>query len=105
VPDHVADTFREGMGGGGVGDATGRRASFREWTWDPDPADGWVQAEYEFVLQAADATVQVVRETHRLGAFSRGTWLRLLTAAGFGTVTAEGSRAGTRGSLFTARRP
>jgi SAM-dependent methyltransferase len=105
VPDHIADTFREGTGGGGSGDATGRHASFREWTWDPDPADDWIQAEYEFVLRSADATVEVVRETHRLGAFSRATWLRLLSGAGFGTVTAEGSRRGMRGSLFTARRP
>lgn len=105
VPDHVADTFREGAGGGGTSDATGRRASFREHTWDPDPADDWVQAEYEFVLRSPDATVQVVREKHRLGAFSRATWLRLLTGAGFGTVTAEGPRTGMRGTLFTARRP
>jgi SAM-dependent methyltransferase len=104
VPDHVADTFREGIGGGGGSDASGRQASFREWIWDPDPADDWVQAEYEFVLRAADATVQVVRETHRLGSFSRDTWLRLLTDAGFGTATAEGSHGGMRGSLFVASR-
>jgi SAM-dependent methyltransferase len=105
VPDHVADAFKEVSGGGGGSDATGRRASFREHTWDPDPADDWVQAEYEFVLRSADGTVQVVREKHRLGAFSRATWLRLLTGAGFGAVTAEGPRTGMRGTLFAARRP
>ena len=116
VPDHIADTFRESAGGGGGGsDAAGRQASFREWTWDPDPADDWVQAEYEFVLREADATVQVVRETHRLGAFSRATWLRLLADAGFQTLTTEGfgedtdsggesSRGVMRGYLFTGRR-
>ena len=83
VPDHVAETFQAGRGGGGGGDAAGRRASFREWTWDPDPADDWVRAEYEFVLRAADGSVQVVREAHRLGAFRRGAWLRLLAGAGF----------------------
>ena len=80
VPDHVADAFQPISGGGGGSDASGRQASFTEWTWDPDPADDWIQAEYEFVLRDADATVQVVRETHRLGAFSRATWLRLLAA-------------------------
>jgi SAM-dependent methyltransferase len=105
VPDHVADTFQAVNGGGGGSDGTGRQASFTEWTWDPDPADDWVQAEYEFVLRGADATVHVVRETHRLGAFRRATWLRLLSGAGFGTVTAEASPAGLRGSLFVARRP
>jgi SAM-dependent methyltransferase len=83
VPDHIAETFQAGSGGGGSGDATGRHASFREWAWDPDPADSWIQVEYEFVLRAADGTVQVIREAHRLGAFSRHAWLRLLAEAGF----------------------
>ena len=39
--------------------------------------------EYEFTLRAADGTVQIVREAHRLGAFRRDTWLRLLADAGF----------------------
>jgi SAM-dependent methyltransferase len=83
VPDYTAETFRAGSGHGGSSDPAGRQATFREWTWDPDPTDSWVQSEYEFVLRAADGTVQVVQETHRLGAFSRGTWLRLLADAGF----------------------
>jgi SAM-dependent methyltransferase len=103
VPDHIADTFRAGSGGGGGGDATGRQASFREWTWDPDPGDDWVRAEYEFVLRAADGTVQVVREEHRLGAFGRGTWLRLLQDAGF--EAREGRAGRIRGHLFIGRRP
>jgi SAM-dependent methyltransferase len=120
VPDHTAETFRAtGSGGGGGGDAAGRRASFREWTWDPDPADDWVQAEYEFTLRAADGAVQVVREAHRLGAFSRGTWLRLLAGAGFdpearsgpdapsGPETPPGQNAGglMPRNLFIGRRP
>jgi SAM-dependent methyltransferase len=103
VPDHIADTFRESAGGGGGSDATGRQASFREWTWDPDLADDWIQAEYEFVLRDADATVRVVRETHRLGAFSQRTWLRLLTDAGFDTLTSE-DPGEMRGHLFTGQR-
>jgi SAM-dependent methyltransferase len=102
VPDHIADTFRAGSGGGGGHDATGRQASFRERTWDPDPADTWVQAEYEFFLRAADGTVQVVREEHRLGAFGRGTWLRLLEDAGF--EAREGRAGRMRGHLFTGRK-
>jgi len=103
VPDHIADTFRESAGGGGGSDAAGRQASFREWTWDPDPADDWVQAEYEFVLREADATVQVVRETHRLGAFRRATWLALIAEAGFDALTTE-DPAEMRGQLFLGRR-
>jgi SAM-dependent methyltransferase len=112
VPDYTAETFHAASGRGGSSDAAGRQASFREWTWDPDPADDWVQAEYEFVLRAADSTVRVVRETHRLGAFSRGTWLRLLAAAGFkpGTDSGTGVLAGPGASariplnVFTGRR-
>jgi SAM-dependent methyltransferase len=103
VPDHIADTFRAGSGGGGGSDDSGRQASFRERTWDPDPADDWVQAEYEFTLRAADGTVRVVREEHRLGAFSRATWLRLLGAAGFDARDGQAGR--MRGHLFLARRP
>jgi hypothetical protein len=35
------------------------------------------------VLSAPDGAVQVVHEAHRLGAFSRDAWLRLLAGAGF----------------------
>ena len=118
VPDYLADTFRAASGGGGGRDAAGRQASFREWAWDPDPADEWIQVEYEFTLHAADGTVRVVREAHRLGAFRRDTWLRLLAGAGFdpvpgpgdggshaGSSPGEGSRGGMRGHLFIGRRP
>jgi SAM-dependent methyltransferase len=103
VPDHVADAFQPYSGGGGGSDGTGRQASFTEWTWDPDPADDWIQAEYEFVLRDADGAVRVVTETHRLGAFRRATWLRLLAEAGFDTVTTE-DPAEIRGHLFIGRR-
>jgi hypothetical protein len=111
VPGHTAETFRAGSGGGGSGDGTGRRGSFREWAWDPDPADEWIQVEYEFVLRAADGSAQVVREAHRLGSFRRATWLRLLAGAGFepeARIGAEsGGDAGGRapGNLFIGRRP
>jgi SAM-dependent methyltransferase len=130
VPDYTAETFQPATGGGGgARDATGRQASFREWTWDPDPADDWIQSEYEFTLYAADGIVEVVHEAHRLGAFRRGTWLRLLADAGFepqpgpGDETAPapgagpgssdetapdagpGSGAPVRGHLFLGRRP
>jgi len=110
VPDHTAETFRAGGGGGGGGDgggggngAAGRQASFREWTWDPDPADDWVQADYEFVLRAADGTVQVVREAHRLGAFSRDAWLRLLAEAGFDPEARCGPEADSGPEALTGR--
>ena len=110
VPDHIADTFRAASGRGGSSDAAGRQASFREWTWDPDPDDEWVRAEYEFMLRAADGTVQVVHEAHRLGAFRRDAWLRLLAGAGFdaeahsGPAAVAGRHSGRPDNLFTGRR-
>jgi SAM-dependent methyltransferase len=112
VPDYTAETFRasDGHGGGGR-DQAGRQASFRERAWDPDPADGWIQVEYEFTLHEADGRVAVVRESHRLGAFSGATWRRLLAGAGFELVPGPGPaagqpRAGRRPqNLFLALRP
>jgi SAM-dependent methyltransferase len=106
VPDHVAETFRAGGGQGGGDDSSGRQARFRERTWDPDPCDTWVQAEYEFVLREADGTTEVVRETHRLGMFGRTTWIRLLADAGFeaGPEPPPGAPTPPR-NLFIGRRP
>lgn len=112
VPDYTADTFEELTGSGGSSDEAGRQASFRERTWDPDPADEWIQSEYEFTLRAADGSVQVVREAHQLGAFSQAAWRRLLAGAGFnlaGGAVLEPARPapGARRprNLFTALRP
>jgi SAM-dependent methyltransferase len=106
VPDHTAESFRAGSGGGGSSDPSGRQASFREWTWDPDPGDSWVQAEYEFSLRSADGAVQTVHETHRLAAFRRADWVRLLTGAGFELEHANTVAAGREpANLFIARRP
>ena len=113
VPDYTAETFRAGTGGGGSTDREGRQGSFREWTYDPDPADDWIKVEYEFTLREADGTVQVVREAHRLGAFRRDTWLRLLADAGFEpearfageNQTGRGTGEGMPAHLFIGRRP
>lgn len=108
VPDYTAGTFQPGSGGGGSTAPDGRQGSFREWRSDPDPGDDWIEVRYEFVLRTADGATQVVRETHRLGAFREASWLRLLAAAGF--VAAAGSsvqvpRGRRPAHLFTGRRP
>lgn len=112
APDHTADTFRPGRGGGGGGsDESGRQASFRERTTDPDPEDEWIESAYEFRLRAADGSVQVVRESHRLGAFRVATWIRVLTVAGFapqpGDVAGQyaGPAAAGLRHLFIGHRP
>jgi SAM-dependent methyltransferase len=109
VPDYVKDEFRQLSGGGGGGtDGSGRQATFQEETWDPDPADDWVQSDYEFSLRETDGSVEVIKETHRLGAFSRDTWHRLLTEAGFALgpgVTGRAMPGRRPANLFLAHRP
>lgn len=109
APDHIAETFRGGTGGGGGSDPSGRQASFREQTSDPDPADEWILAEYEFTLREADGRAQVVREAHQLGAFGRETWLRLLRGAGFRpedrSAGLPGHDPGSPRILFVGHRP
>jgi SAM-dependent methyltransferase len=108
APDHTAETFRPGTGGGGGNDGAGRQASFREKTSDPDPGDDWILAEYEFTLRAGDGTIQVVPEAHRLGSFGKQTWLRLLRSAGFAAEALAGAQAGNgagpRKVMFIGRR-
>lgn len=108
APDHTAETFRAGTGGGGGHDGTGRQASFRERTSDPVTGDGWILAEYEFTLRDADGTVRVVPEAHRLGAFSRDTWLSTLRAAGFAAEARagvhDGNGAASAKVIFIGRR-
>jgi hypothetical protein len=105
VPDYTAETFQPGSGGGGSTAPDGRQGSFREWRTDPDPGDDWIEVRYEFVLRPADGGTQVVRETHRLGAFRRASWLRLLAAAGFAAAGIEAAgieAAGIEAAEFTA---
>jgi len=108
APDHTAETFRAGTGGGGGHDATGRQASFRERTSDPVPGDDWILAEYEFTLRDTDGTVRVVSEAHQLGSFRRDTWLSLLRGAGFTAEvrpgTHHGNGAGLAKVVFIGRR-
>ena len=108
APDHTAEAFRPGTGGGGGSDGRGRVASFRERTTDPAPADDWILAEYEFTLRQADGSVRVVPEAHRLGAFGRDTWLAELAAAGFEPAALTGRLTGgvrLNRVMFTGRRP
>jgi SAM-dependent methyltransferase len=106
APDHTAETFRAGRGGGGGSDGTGRQASFRERTSDPVPDDDWILAEYEFTLRDASGSVRVVPEAHQLGSFRRDTWLRLLRAAGFAGEARHqnGNGAAAAKVLFIGRR-
>lgn len=90
VPDQTRETFEESSDHGGTDGTDGRGVRYLDWTWDPDPGDGWFLTEYVFLLRDADGSVDAVHETHRLGLFGRDQWLRLLADAGFeGRVVPE----------------
>ncbi len=108
VPDATAETFEPTSGHGGSDDSTaGRGARYLEWTWDPDPADSWVETVYVFVLRDTGGSVDVVHERHRTGLFPRAAWLRILTDVGFEAtvVTEETSEDRTPRDVFVGRKP
>jgi len=107
MPDHIAETFVPETDHDGHDGPDGRAVRFLDWSWDPDPADTSTSTEYAFLLRAADGTVEVVHETHRLGLFGRDVWLGLLAEAGFVAeevteVTTEDRRPR---QVFVAHRP
>jgi SAM-dependent methyltransferase len=53
-----------------------------EWSWDPDPGDTTFVTEYAFLLREG-TTVRAVHDQHVEGLFSRETWRRVLSGAGF----------------------
>ncbi|MGE5293021.1 MAG: class I SAM-dependent methyltransferase [Micromonosporaceae bacterium] len=107
VPDRIAETFEPTTGYGGGDDASGRGARFLEWTWDPDPTDTWTRTDFAFLLRDADGSVRAVHETHRLGLFSRDTWLEVLSEAGFDAkaVTEQTAEQRTPREFFAGHRP
>lgn len=107
VPDHIAENFEASTGYGGADGPDGRGARYLDWTYDPDPGDTWTLTQYAFLLRDAGGEVQVVHETHRVGLFGRGTWLRLLWEAGFeaGAVIEETTEDREPRELFTGHRP
>ena len=107
MPDHTAENFEPGTGYGGADGTDGSAARYLEWSWDPDPADTWMLTAYAFLLRDKGGAVRAVHETHRLGLFSRRTWLRLLEEAGFAAraITEETSEDREPRELFTGHRP
>ena len=107
VPDNIQETFEADSAHGGSDAADGRGVRYLEWTWDPDPDDTWTITEYAFLLRDADGVVRVVHETHRMGLFSKASWIRLLTEVGFQSelVIEETSEDRVPRTLFIGRRP
>ena len=83
APDHVREKFRPYTDHGGHDAEDGRGLRYLEWTWDPDPSNDSYTIDFAYLLRDADGSVRVEQDRHLEGLFSRDTWLRLLTEAGF----------------------
>jgi SAM-dependent methyltransferase len=108
VPDETVESFEPGADHGGSDDrADGRGVRYLEWSYDPDPSDTTYLTEYAFVLREPDGGVRSVHEQHRLGLFSRATWLALLADVGFEAErrVEETEEDRTPRDLFVGRRP
>jgi trans-aconitate methyltransferase len=107
VPDNIAENFEAGTGYGGIDGSDGRGVRYLDWSYDPDPRDTWTLTQYALLLREPGGAVAVVHETHRLGLFGRGIWLRLLREAGFrpAAVTEETTEDRRPREFFTGHRP
>jgi SAM-dependent methyltransferase/ribosomal protein S18 acetylase RimI-like enzyme len=82
APDYVRENFQPGTDHGGTDDG-GRGMRWLEWSWDPDPNDDSYVVDYAYLMRHSDGSIRVERDRHVEGLFSRDTWLRLLSDAGF----------------------
>ena len=86
APDHVKETFAEGVETGGHDDER-RALRYLEWTWDPDPDDETYVADFTYLLREAGQPMRSLYDRHVCGLFARATWLRLLDDVGFDRST------------------
>jgi trans-aconitate methyltransferase len=82
APDYVRENFHTGTDHGGH-DEAGRGMRWIGWTSDPDPDDTTFVVDYAYLLRESDGPVRLEHDQHVEGLFSRDTWLRLLSDAGF----------------------
>jgi SAM-dependent methyltransferase len=82
MPDVVRETFVSLTTHGGH-DGEGRSIRYIEWTFDSDPSDTTYTVDFAYLLREGSEPLRVVHDHHVFGIFSRETWLRLLSEAGF----------------------
>lgn len=83
VPDDIAENYEPTIGSGGHDGHDGRGVRYLEWSTDPDPSDTTTRTEYAFLLRSPEGMVEVAKDSHELGLFSRELWLRILADSGF----------------------
>ncbi len=85
LPDHVRETFVADTQSGGSDDPDRPERGIRylAWTFDPDPSDSEIVAEYDYLIRHPDGRIERLGETHRFGMHSTQDWLDALQRNGF----------------------
>jgi hypothetical protein len=81
-PEFVAETFEPGIETGGS-DAGVRGLRYLEWRWVPEPSHETYVTDMAYLLRDESGAVEVLRDRHVMGLFSRSVWLEAIAAAGF----------------------
>jgi len=87
APDEVFETFETFTHSGGEDDVLGGGIRFLQWVYDPNPDDSNYVMDFALMRLSSDGEVALAHDRHIIGLFSRQTWLRLLSAAGFEAVS------------------
>jgi hypothetical protein len=78
MPDHIRETFVNGIYHHGGHDSDDRHLRYMEWTFDPDPYDTSYVVDFAYMLREGNGAVRVEHDTHIHGLFSRDDWKRVL---------------------------
>lgn len=105
VPDCTTETWTPSTDHGGHDGADGRSLRYLERCWDPDPADAHFTVDFAYLLYDRDGAIRVEQDRHRLGLFSRSTWVRLLRETGFQAAREPAVNELQVGEMFVGVRP
>ena len=89
LPDVMSETFAPGTSMGGEDDGEGRGARYVEWMHEPPPGSTTYLSDFVFLLREPGGPTRVEHDPHTLGLFPRGTWERLIAAAGLELVDVD----------------
>lgn len=81
-PDYIKETFKPETDHGGS-DGLNRGLRYLSWTHDPDTTDSSYTVDYAYLMHNADGSVNVEKDRHIEGLFSKSVWFDLLKAVGF----------------------
>jgi trans-aconitate methyltransferase len=82
VPDYVRETFRAETKHGGH-DGPSRSLRYLEWTHEASERLSTFVTDFVILMRGEDGSIEVARDTHKMGLFPRALWCELLEEVGF----------------------